>query len=261
MTWHAEDPDIAAAAAPKIGWREIARLFTRPQPVPPAFVALALVAPFYLFIGGTFKTRTLHVPAIDLDRALPVEPAWAPIYLSLFLAALLPVFVLHQQDLIRRTVNAYLAAWLASFAVFFAYPTVATIPASVPGDGFLDWMLRTIYSSDVRYNCFPSLHVAQSFLAAFACWRVHRGVGGVAFVWATLVGISTLYTKQHYVLDVISGALLAAVMDWIFMRGYPREATPQFERRAAPILAAGAFATYGVFVLVMWVAYLNGVVI
>jgi membrane-associated phospholipid phosphatase len=245
----------------KIEWRGIGRLFLRPQPVPPAFVALVLVAPFYLFIGSTFKDRTVHVPAIALDRALPVEPAWAPIYLSLFLAALLPVFVLHQQDLIRRTVNAYLAAWLASCVIFVSYPTIATIPAEVPGDGFLDWMLRTIYSSDVRYNCFPSLHVAQSFLAAFACWRVHRGVGGAAFVWATLVGVSTLFTKQHYFLDVASGALLAYVAYLAFMRGYPREATPEFERRVAPILAAGAVATYGAFVAIMWVAYLNGVVV
>jgi membrane-associated phospholipid phosphatase len=107
----------------------------------------------------------------------------------------------------------------------------------------------------VRYNCFPSLHVAQCFLAAFAVHRVHRGVGMVAVLWAFLVGVSTVYTKQHYVLDVVGGIVLASVACAIFLRGYAREAIPESERRLAPILAAGAFATYGVLVAILWIVY------
>jgi membrane-associated phospholipid phosphatase len=76
-----------------------------------------------------------------------------------------------------------------------------------------------------------------------------------------MVGMSTLYTKQHYVLDVISGALLAYVAYRIFFRDYPRLNTPEPERRLAPILALGALGTYGVIVAIMWFAYLRGVVI
>ena len=153
-------------------------------------VALALIIPGYLVIGASATDRTMHVPALALDRALPVEPAWSLIHPSLFLAALLPVFVLHQQDLIRRTVLAYLMAWLVAYAFFLAYPTIGPRPSKVAGEGFFPWLLQSIYSSDVRYNCFPSLHVAQCFLAALACHRVHRGVGAAAGLWAALVGVS-----------------------------------------------------------------------
>ncbi|HUQ28220.1 MAG TPA: phosphatase PAP2 family protein, partial [Usitatibacter sp.] len=116
-----------------------------------------------------------------------------------------------------------------------------------------------IYSSDVRYNCLPSLHVAQCFLAAFACGQVHRGVGTVAIAWATLVALSTLFTKQHYVLDVVGGVALAFAAHAIFLRTYPREANPDRERVYAPVMAAGAAAVYAVILLVFWTLYFFGI--
>jgi membrane-associated phospholipid phosphatase len=224
-------------------------------------VALATVMPFYLYIGYLVHGGPVHVPALALDHLIPVEAAWAPVYLSLFLAALLPAFVLHRQELIQRTVLAYLSAWLIAFVCFLAWPTIGTRPAAVTGDGFLDWMLRTIYASDAPYNCLPSLHVAQCFLAAFACSRVHRGVGFAAGLWASAVGVSTLFTKQHYIADVVGGAALAYLSHLVFIRPYPRSAVPADERRLAPTLALGAAGAYGVLVVFMWIAYSLGVVV
>jgi membrane-associated phospholipid phosphatase len=242
-------------------WAEAASLFKRSQPVTLSMVALAATMPFYLYIGFLVQGGPVHVPALELDGMIPVEPAWAPVYLSLFLAALLPAFVLHQQELINRTVLAYLAAWLTAFAFFLAFPTIGSRPASIEANGFLAWMLRTIWASDHRFNCFPSLHVAQCFLAALACRRVHRGVGDAALVWASAVGLSTLYTKQHYVADVAGGIILALAAYLIFIRPYPAEAIPERERRLAPRLALGAVASYGILVGMLWVAYSLGVTI
>jgi membrane-associated phospholipid phosphatase len=164
--------------------------------------------------------------------------------------------VLHQQELIRRTICAFLMAWLVGYAFFLGYPTVCPVPKEVAGDGFLVWTLKTIYASDVANNCFPSLHVAQCFLAAFACSRVHRGVGLAAAAWATLVALSTLFTKQHYVLDVVAGVLLACVGYALWLRAYPREAVPEAERRLAPPLALLAAGAYGLIVLILAGIYL-----
>lgn len=54
------------------------------------------------------------------------------------------------------------------------------------GEGFAVWGLRALYRADPPCNCFPSLHVAHSFVSA-------------------LVAMSTVFIKQHYVLDVIAG--------------------------------------------------------
>jgi len=232
-----------------------AGLFTRPQPVTIPMVALFAIIPVYLVIGDLVSGGPVHAPELALDRAIPLEPSWSMVYVSLFLAALLPVFVVHQQELIRRVVLAYLSVWLVSYAFFLAYPTIAPRHGAVIGAGFSALALRTIYESDVQYNCFPSLHVAQCFLAALTCYRVHRGVGIVTGLWASFVGLSTLYTKQHYVVDVIAGAFLAYAAYLVFLRGYPRDATPEFERRLAPVLALGAFGLYGLTVAGLWLLY------
>ena len=249
----------AASDAIRLEWSGIVKVMTRPQPVTLPMVALFSIIPLYLYIGALVQGRTLHVPELALDRALPLEPAWSLVYGSLFLAALLPVFVVHQQELVRRTINGFLAIWLFSFACFLVYPTVGPRPEDYVGQGFSGWGLRFIYSADHRYNCFPSLHVAQCFLAALACYRVHRRVGGVACVWAVLVGVSTLFTKQHYVLDAIAGAVIGYVAYALFLRSFPHEAVPEVERRLAPVLALGAVGVYAVFVGVFWFFYLIGV--
>lgn len=232
---------------------------TRPQPVTIPMVLLFAIIPVYLFIGhALIPGRELHVPAIAWDEAIPLWPAWSVVYGSLFLAALLPVFVVHQQELVRRVILAFLSVWLFSYAIFIAYPTVTPRPRELIGDDFFTWTLRGIYASDIRYNCFPSLHVAQCFLAAFACHRVHRGVGIVAVIWAVLVGTATLYTKQHYVLDVIAGAFIAWIAHLIFLRGFLREALPARERLLAPILALIAVGLYGLVVAGVWGIYQLG---
>jgi membrane-associated phospholipid phosphatase len=240
-------------------WQAVTSIMTRPQPVTLPMIVLFALIPGYLVIGAAVAGGPMHVPELALDRAIPVVPWWSIVYGSLFLAAVLPAFVIHQHEHLNRTILAFILMWLVAFACFWFYPTVSSRPAKALGDGFGDWGLRVIYSADERYNCLPSLHVAQCFLAAFSCGRVHRGVGVVATIWASLVALSTLYTKQHYVLDVVTGILLASAAYAIFLRGYPREAIPERERRYAPVMAAGAAAVYGVILLGFWTLYALGI--
>jgi membrane-associated phospholipid phosphatase len=92
-------------------------------------------------------------------------------------------------------------------------------------------------------------------VSALTCYRVHRGVGIAAVLCASLVGVSTLYTKQHYILDVIAGVFLACVAYVVFLRSYPREATPELDRRLAPVLALGILGILGLTVVCFWVVY------
>ena len=230
---------------------------SRPYRVTLPMVLLMLLVPLYIFIAEMMPGRPVHVPEVRLDRLFPVQPAWALVYGALYLFLIvLPVFVVRQPDLIRRTFLAYLAVWITAYVFFLAWPTVAPRPVEVVGEGFLAWGLRFLYSADPPYNCFPSLHVAHSFVSAIACCRVHRGVGIAAGICASLVGISTLFTRQHYVLDVAAGIALAGIACAVLLRKPPPAAIPELDRRAAPALAAGVVGILGVAFAVFWVAYL-----
>lgn len=189
---------------------------------------------------------------------MPLVPGWALIYGGLYaFLILLPIFVVRQDEQIRRTVSAYLLIWITAYVFFIVYPTAAPRPSSVIGDGFAVWSLRNLYGADPPYNCFPSLHVAHSFVSALACHRVHRGLGVAAIACAVLVAVSTLFTKQHYILDVIAGTLLAFIAYVIFLRDYRREQVPAFHRRVAPALALCLITIITLAVAGYWLAYLG----
>lgn len=228
----------------------------RPYRVTPAMVLLVSLTVVYLLIAERALTVPTARPELGLDRLIPLVPTWALVYGALYLfLILLPVFVLQDRDLIDRTVRAYLSVWLLSFAVFILYPTEAPRPDEVEGTGFAAWGLRFLYDADPAYNCFPSLHVAHSFVSAIACARVHRLLGRFAMLCAVLVAISTLFIKQHYVADVLVGSLLAVAACAVFFRGHSREAVPEMERRPAPALALVVAGIVGAVVIVYWVMY------
>ena len=230
--------DASADPQPNLtGWSLVRESLRKPYRVTIPMVALVLLVPLYVFIPQ-LATKAPSVPALSLDYGIPLQPAWVLAYGPLYLfLILLPVFVVRQDELIRRTVLAYLAVWIASYVSFFFYPTVAPrLDDAVIGNGFVAWGLRFLYSADPPYNCFPSLHVAHSFVSALSSYRVHRGVGIGAAACAFVVGLSTLFTKQHYILDVVAGIVLAFLAYVLFLRKAAREDIAALDRRVAPAL-------------------------
>jgi membrane-associated phospholipid phosphatase len=217
---------------------------------------LVSLAPLYFVIAILTRDRPTYAPEITLDRALPLQPGWMLVYGSLYVfVVLLPLLTVRDQELSRRAMQAYLLVMVVSYVGFLLYPTAAPRPAEVPGDGFAAWSLRLAYELDPPYNCFPSLHVAYAYVSALTCYRIHRGVGVAAAVWAALIGVSTLYTKQHYVVDVIAGALAAYVAYLLFLRRYPRAAVAENDRSGAPLRALGAVGIFAIMVASFWVTY------
>jgi membrane-associated phospholipid phosphatase len=251
-------PDIRS---PNNTWNLFVKALTRPvslsiRTIVP-IVILILLIPLYIFIGVLITPgQSLHRPELALDRAIPLQPYWVFAYGSLYaFLILLPIFILRHEEHIRRTAFAYLLVWITSYACFLLYPTVAPRPEKVIGNEFVFWALRFLYSSDPPYNCFPSLHVAHSFVSVFTCYRVHRGVGITAAICAGFMAVSTIYTKQHYVVDVMAGILLASLAYVIFLRNYRGDEISDQERRAVPILTLSIVAILIVLFFCYWIAY------
>ena len=74
-----------------------------------------------------------------------------------------------------------------------------------------------IYSTDTSFNCFPSLHAAVSTITFYTWYRYYKRnpnwekliISIITFIIAAGVILSTLFIKQHYILDEIAGILLA----------------------------------------------------
>lgn len=239
-------------------WAGMRRPFTTPYPVTWPMVALMLMVPVYIVVAEYVRQRPLSAPALPIDAAIPLVPVWVLIYGALYLfLILLPVFVIRSEPLVRRTFLTYLVVWIFAYVVFVAYPTKAPRTDDFKSmASFAEWGVVALYGMDPPLNCFPSLHVAHSFVSALAVGRVHRGLGALATLAASLVGISTLFTRQHYVLDVIAGAALASGAYLLLLRPFPSEVTN--DRANAPSAALASAVCVGIAFVAYYVVYRLG---
>jgi membrane-associated phospholipid phosphatase len=221
--------------------------------------AVVFLLPVYFVIGQATADWPHHRPSFAIDAAMPLSPPWIFVYASLYVCGfLLPLLVVRGRALVRQTFKAYLFVMLVSYVGFVLYPTVAPRVEPVRIRDFADWLLQVFYDLDQPYGCFPSLHVAYSFVGAFACLRMDRTVGLFAFVWAALIAVATVYTKQHYAIDALAGVVVAFAGAAIFLRRPAGEDSSVEDRLLAPGRALFAVAAYLAAVAVFWIAYRMG---
>jgi membrane-associated phospholipid phosphatase len=74
-------------------------------------------------------------------------------------------------------------------------------------------LARIIYSHDNPYNAFPSIHVLGTFSLILAA-TMARKIGKITKLGIVVVGLliilSTVFVKQHVVLDILAGLIFAS---------------------------------------------------
>jgi membrane-associated phospholipid phosphatase len=168
---------------------------------------------FYIGLNQFYHPARYFCLATPLDYAIPLVPAWSWIYEMLFIFPLAMGFIKSATVMFRGCVavmTCCVVSWF--FFVLFPVSTAGYRPESVEMTGASSILLGFIYYQDGPGTCFPSLHVAVGMTTAFIALRMW-GVwwGGFYMFLQVLVALSTLFTKQHYVADVIAGTILAYI--------------------------------------------------
>lgn len=162
-----------------------------------------------------------ELPMSWLDQWVPFLPNTVWIYMSEWL--LFGVLYYFARDL--RNLNRYLYAFLTlqtlSVAIFWIWPT--TYPRHLfplPDDlnALTYYSFSNLRAIDSPNSCCPSLHVSSVYLSSFLYIDERRRIFPFALLWATLVAASTLTTKQHYIIDLVAGLMMAVICYWIFFR-------------------------------------------
>jgi membrane-associated phospholipid phosphatase len=156
-----------------------------------------------------------QIAATPLDKAIPFVPVTIWIYNSQFAFLFLALWM--GSDATRKTLTYYamLIATAIAFIFFVFLPT--EIPHQVVhSEGLTGRLWRVLYLADTSQNCFPSLHVALAILAANALMIVNQTWRVAAPLWATLICISTLTTKQHHMIDILGG-IGVAMASWFII--------------------------------------------
>lgn len=169
----------------------------------------------YMYINSKVRTEHLYDVSLYIDRVIPLIPEWSWVYEMLFIFPIFLVIVLDNIEDVKRVGFSIIMCDLVAYPIFLLFP-VMSIRQEVPMNTPSEVLLNFIYYVDLPTNCFPSLHVAVSMISAFAIYHKQKIKGVWAIVLGILISLSTLFTKQHYFVDVISGLLLATFCYYAF---------------------------------------------
>ena len=101
--------------------------------------------------------------------------------------------------------------------VSYVYPNGLELrPDTFTRDNIFIRLTRMIYSMDTPTNVLPSIHVFNSMAVYFAvknspCLKEKKVIRGAAFFMTTSIILSTMFLKQHSVVDVLTALILSYV--------------------------------------------------
>lgn len=170
---------------------------------------------FYWFSGHfhLFPPQLLSLSFID--KVIPFIPESILVYFSQFLFLFLALWL--NSDAKERSIAYYamIFATLIAISIYLIYPLEFPRPA-VYVSGIMGILWKILYVTDSPANCFPSLHVAFALLATKLLVTKEGYWYWLAPIWAIMICISTLTTKQHYFIDLIGGVVLA-IISWFLI--------------------------------------------
>jgi membrane-associated phospholipid phosphatase len=141
----------------------------------------------------------------------PILPVWVIPYIlcmPLWLAGVFWATFKMEDRLFRAFIASFFLASLSAIAVFVFFPTYVRA-ATFPGKDIFSSLLQTIHEGAGRYDAFPSGHVYITTLLAFFYSRLYPRYRILWAAIAVIVSLSTLFTGQHYFIDVLGGVVIA----------------------------------------------------
>lgn len=195
-----------------------------------SWIPFILAFPFNsaIYVAARLIARGWHHYNMEssLDRMIPFWTPAVAVYLGCYLFWTVNYILAARQDKtsVCRFFWSDFIAHVICFAIFLLFPTTNIRP-SVRPDGIWNRAMLWVFSVDAADNLFPSIHCMVS-------WFCFIGVRGrreiplwykiFSAVMALMVCASTLFTRQHVILDVFGGVLLAELCFYIGKRKGPR---------------------------------------
>lgn len=171
---------------------------------------IVFIAVYYLSMWYASSLDDVPSFTFDFERTIPFIPITIIPYMASGLFFCMVFFSCKDQYQLK------ILTWRMLFVIFTAGVLFITIPLrfsfikpDVP-NSILNLPFLLLKTVDSPFNQSPSLHIAFAFVfwtvfKELAKWRI------LLLISLIMVGISTITTYQHHVIDLLAGAILAHV--------------------------------------------------
>lgn len=194
------------------------------------FLSIPALGIFYNFLNNSHRGAEILVT--DIDHSVPFLPIFVLPYIAWYAFVLFSIIYLCFKDRPNyyRTVAALNLSLIICYIIYFVYQTTVPRPDISGYDSLFIPLVNIVYNMDKPFNCFPSIHVVQAYVVMKGIHQsssIQRGIKLVTNVMALLIIASTVFIKQHVILDII-GAVL--VVESMFLLVYAVESLYQKRR-------------------------------
>ncbi len=138
------------------------------------------------------------------------------IYWFFYLIGFLVFAFFFDAESFRRSMRFITVTYLFAILVYIVFPNGQDLrPATFERDNIFTQIIAGLYQTDTNTNVCPSIHVIGSFAIMLTAWhskyfntRLWRIIN---LVLAVLISISTVFLKQHSIIDVVAAIPVCAL--------------------------------------------------
>lgn len=170
-------------------------------------IVFLLVSALYVPLN---RRKSRYYWASRYDRHIPLIPIFVLPYISFFPYIAFTVGALWNTLYETPLLIALIVAKSIALTFWYVFPNGVMRP-EITGNTWFHRFLFMIYRHDRDGNGFPSSHVFVSLICAYFLAIAYPVYTPVIWIIAILIVFSTVFTKQHYVVDVFGGGAMAAL--------------------------------------------------
>jgi membrane-associated phospholipid phosphatase len=175
------------------------------------FGILSFIVPYTLINNFSLSREAYHL-LLPIDNLIPFVPSFVLFYMLTFAYLIVvPYILIKDKKQFAALSLSFISIMLIGYIIFLLFPVKTILRPENIASGFWNGLVKMSYLADAPgFNNFPSLHVALSLLVSLIVYNHDKKHW---WVWIMFSGImfSTMFIKQHYIIDVVAGILLGII--------------------------------------------------
>ena len=164
------------------------------------------------------KRKSKYYWKIKFDDVIPFIPIFIIPYIGYFFYVIMTIIYLWNTKYINSFFITYIISYIIAGLFWYFVPNGVKRPKIIKKDVF-SRLTAFIHKYDDDTNGFPSAHIFASFICTYFLLIAYPEQ--FILIWSInlLISFSTVFVKQHYVLDILGGLInfgLSVILGGLF---------------------------------------------
>lgn len=152
--------------------------------------------------------------SLTIDNEIPYVSAFIFPYIYWYAFIFLGLIFILSKDRKRylRSLMVIYISMCICYLFYYFYPVEISRPV-ISNNTIANRIVNLIYEADRPFNCFPSIHVLNTYIIIrFTKIKDNKSWFTYTIIMGILIILSTLFIKQHFVLDGVAAIIIAEIV-------------------------------------------------